>query len=201
MSSDLTARPSPGGDPAPIAELIAGGTLDAELAARLWVLLDGGLPLVVASTSATAGERLAAALAELSVVAAPAQLVVADSLEGVLATFSGSPTGPIPDPARGLGLVVVVRELARARERVMAAHYIRPVERDAAGHLQRRPPALLAAHDQASDQLEHFAWAIGPELAERIGSGVADYERAIGEREGFLSALCAAGRSPKAAPN
>jgi hypothetical protein len=201
-SPELPARPLPGGDAAPTAELIAGGTIDAELAALLWVLLDGGLPLVVASRSPASGAQLAAALAEISVASSAAQLVSADSLEQVLSALGSPAATDIPDELRGLGLVLVLRSLPGVGIRVVAAHYLRPVERDGAGHLQRRPPAVLAAHDPATDGYEHFAWAISSELAERIGTGVADFERAVSERRAFLDALSSAGgTSAQPAPN
>jgi len=67
------------------------------------------------------------------------------------------------DEQRALGLVVVV-----GGGRAAAVHYIRPVERDREGHLQRRPPAVLSTWDDARGTVEHFAWAMTPELAARI---------------------------------
>ncbi|HEX8025993.1 MAG TPA: hypothetical protein VF484_07305, partial [Candidatus Limnocylindrales bacterium] len=45
------------GEPPSLVELVARGTLDAELAATVWRLVEGGVPLVVAATA----ERLGAA--------------------------------------------------------------------------------------------------------------------------------------------
>jgi hypothetical protein len=61
-------------------------------------------------------------------------------------------------------LVLIVRD-----GKLAVAHYVRPVERDAAGHLQRRPPAVLAARDPRSGVLDQFYWAYTDELASRAG--------------------------------
>jgi hypothetical protein len=70
----------------------------------------------------------------------------------------------ISDDTRDLGIVLVIED-----GRIAVAHYVRPVERDAAGHLQRRPPAVLSARNPVSGQLDHFYWAYTDELASRAG--------------------------------
>ena len=75
--------------------------------------------------------------------------------------------------------------------RCPVVHYLRPTERDAQGHVQRRPPAVLAAWDEALDVYEHYAWAITPELADRVDRAQADLEERQAERASFLDA-CAA---------
>ena len=72
---------------------------------------------------------------------------------------------------RDLGIVLVMRD-----GRVVAAHYVRPVERDAAGHLQRRPPALLAAWSADAPAPDHYYWAITDELATRAGMERDEFE-------------------------
>ena len=77
----------------------------------------------------------------------------------------------IADEVRDLGIVLVLRD-----GRVVAAHYVRPVERDGAGHLQRRPPALLAAWSPDAAAPDHFYWAITDELATRAGMERDEFE-------------------------
>jgi hypothetical protein len=79
------------------------------------------------------------------------------------------------------------------RRRVVAAHYERPVGRDEHGHVQRLPPAVVAARDEDSDALEHFAWGVLPELAIRVGRKAGDLELDQAERAGVLQALVDAG--------
>ena len=58
------ASPSPGRwafrplapEPRSVVELIRAGTLDAELAAMLWLLIEGRVPVVVAATEGGAGK-------------------------------------------------------------------------------------------------------------------------------------------------
>jgi hypothetical protein len=79
----------------------------------------------------------------------------------------------------------------------VAAHYLRPVERDGHGHLQRRPPAVLATWDAKHADFEHFAWGVTPELASRVGRTQADFERRQAGRARFLASIEAAAiRSP-----
>ncbi|MDQ3938305.1 MAG: hypothetical protein M3253_06445, partial [Chloroflexota bacterium] len=68
-----------------------------------------------------------------------------------------------------------------------------PVERDAAGHLQRRPPAVLAAWDERHDRLDHYAWGVTGELAERMAMTLGDFERDQRERQGVLAQLATGG--------
>ncbi|HUG47571.1 MAG TPA: hypothetical protein VMP67_04095 [Candidatus Limnocylindria bacterium] len=191
----------------PITELIAEGVLDEELAAVLWLLLGSDVSLVVSGPAATRPSELAAALEELAAAGGQTNgdgprslwLLEADSLEGVFAHFSAPPFELAADQLRNLGLVLVLRDVPPVGRRLFAAHYLRPVERDAAGHLQRRPPVLLAAHDATSDRLEHFWWAVTPELADRLGVAVADFEQGQRARRAALARLVAAGRLGKEA--
>ena len=63
-------------------------------------------------------------------------------------------------------------------QRVVAAHYLRPVARDAGGHVQRLAPAVLATWDVDHDAYDHFEWGIYPELAARTGRRAGDLEGA-----------------------
>ena len=160
---------------------IAHGVLDAELAGLLWVLTDNGVPLVVASRLPEAATELHDAFTNGGGV------LVADSLEEVL-RLSGAPFGTIPDELRDLGIVLIVGETG-GWARVLAAHYVRRLERDAGGHLQRRPPAVLAAWDGRDNRLEHFWWAITAELADHAGLDADELERRQADRAEFLHAL------------
>ena len=71
--------------------------------------------------------------------------------------------------------------------RVVAAHYLRPTERDGGGHLQRRPPAVLATWDAGPDAFEHYAWGVTPELGDRVGRAQADLEERQRDRAAFIA--------------
>jgi len=186
-------------------------TLDGELAALLWLLVDGGVPIVVAgpaggaTRSALAGALLAtdparrwvvleADVEDVTTDRLAALLrggvglglsVSADDLEGVLEQLTER--GLPEDAVRRLGIVVIAEETA-AGLRCSVVHYLRPAERDAQGHVQRRPPAVLAARDEQSDTYEHYAWGITPELADRVDRAQADFEERQRDRARFLAA-------------
>ena len=161
---------------------IAHGVLDAELAGLLWVLTDAGVPLVVASRLADAATELRSAF-----TGSAGGVLLADSLEEVL-RLSGAAFGTIPDELRELGVVLIVGQVD-GWARVTAAHYVRRLERDAAGHLQRRPPAVLATWDGNDNRFEHFWWAITAELADHAGMDADELERRQADRSEFLQAL------------
>jgi hypothetical protein len=149
-------------------ELTALGELEPGVAALLWLLAEHGLPLTVASTDRAAAERMRGAIVAAAGTGRAARLapaggvMLANSLEGVLRLLGGDAT--LNDATRDLGLVVI-----HDGRRVASAHYVRPVERDGAGHLQRRPPAVLAAWNERAGQCDDFSWAVTDELAERAG--------------------------------
>jgi hypothetical protein len=177
------------------------GVLDAELAGLLWLLLDGGLPLVISGAAGSGRSRLLQALAELTQSAEASQgggrreplLLEAATLEEIFDSRSAATSGQVPDELRQLGLVLIVRRVEGRGSRLVSAHYVRPVERDAAGHLQRRPPAILSAWDERRDVLEHFYWGVTTELAERVGTTMRDFEAARVQRTDFLAGLLSAG--------
>lgn len=174
------ARPRPRQDDRPattIVGLIRNGVLDAELAALVWLLAEGGLPVHLAAADAREG---AATLEGLADVVGDVGFIPGHSLEEVLAATDG-------DPAR-LGLVLV-----QGSERVVAAHYVRPPLRDAGGHLHAQGPAVLATWEPGLGSFEHFAWGIVPELAERIGRRPGDFEIEHDGRREYLAGLSAAG--------
>jgi hypothetical protein len=183
--------------PSALGRLVERGVLDGELAALLSVLAELGVPLVVAGRERAAAELVRGALVEAAGAAraagAPAGpsggatggVLVADSLAEVVRLAGARLASEVPDELRDLGLLVVVRA-GTTGPRVEAAHYIRPLERDAGGHVQRRRPAVLAAWDERSGRWEHFAWGITTELAERAGLTVVELERALADRAASL---------------
>jgi hypothetical protein len=197
-----------------LASLVRERVLDAELGALLWLLVEGGVPVVVAG-SANQSQRTGLATALVSVDARRAAVVLdvetqpptlvrlaallqggtavglvagADDLEGVLERLHAPPAELPYDAIRRLGVVVL---LARTPDgpRVDVAHYLRPTERDREGHVQRRSPAVLTAWDGLSATWEHYAWGITPELAERVDRSQADLEQRQLDRTGFLTAI------------
>jgi hypothetical protein len=157
---------------------IRGGVLDPELAALLWLLVEGGVPVHVVSADAAAGASLAGALRPLARDAASVSSGPGDALEDVLRQ-------PVPlRPATGA--VAIVRE-----GRVVAAHVQRPPLRDAGGHVRPQGPGVLATWDPALGAWEHFAWGVTPELADATGKRAGDFEIDHERRKAFLSALAA----------
>ncbi len=148
--------------------------------------------------SAPAAEHRLVRVAGTLTIAAPAGLLraalsattgrsgLASSIEGadladVLAVFRRH--GLSDDEITFLGTVLVLGPAAGLREgvpggghRVVAAHYLRPVARDAAGHVQRLGPAVLVTWDAGRGAYDHFAWGIYPELAARTGRRAGDLE-------------------------
>lgn len=181
--------------PVALTAYVADDALDADLAALLWVLTDHGVPLVVAADDVAAARSLRDSLADLlpadrrtSDLRLAGGVVTGSSLDDVLHLLGGRPGDDLPDDARDLGIVVVL-----AGGRVTAAHYVRPVERDGAGHLQRRPPAVLSARDRDDDRLDHFYWGVTDELATRAGVSRSELEDAHAIRSRLLDDLAAAG--------
>ena len=123
--------------------------------------------------------------------------VHADRLEDVHELLRGGPVGLTDDELTYLGLILILRSDpipgGSIRRRVVAAHYARPVGRDEHGHTQRLPPAILAARDESTGQLEHFSWGVMPELAIRLGRKAGDLERDQAERAAFLASLVSGG--------
>ena len=121
----------------------------------------------------------------------------ADRLEEVHDTLRERPIAATDDELSYLGLILILRAWREpdgaVRRRVVAAHYARPVGRDEHGHVQRLPPAVIAARDDSTDALEHFAWGVLPELAIRVGRKAGDLELDQAERAQLLRALVAAG--------
>lgn len=204
--------------------LIAEGALDAELGALLWVLLEGRTSVLVVGPSSDRRTEVVDALMDLRPSELPAiQTVVigaeelwgrrlvdvirsvkstdalaatmeASSLRDALERLSGPAVGLTEEELRVLGMVVVLDPDGH----LAAAHLLRPVERDMAGHLQRRPPAVLAARD-GTGRLEHFAWGVMPEIADRVDREQTDMERQLAGRARLLAQLASGGPADRPA--
>ena len=158
---------------------IRDGILDPELAAQLWLLVEGRVPVHVAAGDIGDAVPLAEALEPLA--PAPSGIVttgIGAGLEEVLR----QPV-PLRPPA---GVVVIVGE-----RRVVACHLQRPPLRDGAGHIRAQGPAVLAVWDANDGAWEHFAWGVIPELAAAAGRRPGDYEIEMDRRRDFLAALAA----------
>jgi len=219
--------------------LVASGVLDASLAALAWLLLERGVPVLVAGPDrdvrSDVVEALAAALPEArrpgvepggdrlvrvagsldrqapqgilrAALAATTRRsgllasVAADDLAGVLDLIARQ--GLTADEASFFGVVIVLgpgpgtgtKPATGAASRVVAAHYLRPVVRDAGGHDRRLGPAVLTAWDDRAERWEDFAWGIVPDLAERCRMRAGDLEIERAARATLLADLAIAGR-------
>jgi len=219
--------------PATLPGLVRARLLDASLAAVAWLLLERGVPVLVAGdralatplldalvaalpagrrpapTGATAPDRLVrvagtlergtttgilrAALAATTGRSGLAALVEAPDMAGVLDVLAHQ--GLTDDEASFLGVVLVVerRDETGGEPRLTAAHYLRPLVRDAGGHERRQRPAVLATWEPRGDRWEDFAWGIGPDLAERSRMRAGDFEVERARRAALLAELVARG--------
>lgn len=279
MDQRLSHRPGwafqpPPPPPRSIVELIRTGTIDAELAALAWLMIEARVPVIVAAERGRAGKstlleallgflppgavrreidglaetfdwlahaaelgwratRPAAdvppadpgstwlvarelsdhlpayvwgdvarvALRALSLGFGFGATIHADSLEEVFDSLHRPPVALTDDELTRLGLVLILRAFAPPPgdveagpvRRVVAAHYVRPLARDAHGHVQRLGPAVLATWDPDDDRFEHFGWGVVPELADRTGRSSGDFERELERRRDYLAGLAAAG--------
>jgi len=148
----------------------------APVAERRLVRLAGTLGI------STAPGLLRAALSATTGRSGLAGTIEAADLADVLAVFHGQ--GLADDEISFLGAVLVLGAdgeggggTGGSPSRVVAAHHLRPVARDAGGHVQRLGPAVLATWDSERSQYDHFAWGIYPELAARMGRRAGDLER------------------------
>ena len=220
MVTTVAPDPPPSLRPS-LVELIRTGVLDAELAALVWVLVEGGVPVVVAAPSERlgAGAQLVRGIIgsirpELDDVDLGQPLtrtsagrltrgkrlggvVAGRSLEDVHRRLASPPLPMSEDELTFLGCVLVLGPTADAptpgRLRVVAAHYARPLARDAHGHQQRLGPAVLATWDAEAGRYEHFSWGVLPEIAARLGRRAGDLEADLHHRRDDLAGLAKAG--------
>jgi hypothetical protein len=210
----------PASDPSLVA-LVAGQVLDPELAALAWLLVEAAVALVVAAPHRrlVAGSQLLRGVIEsvrfdpILADAAAAELdrdgawqlvhggragavVEAASLEDLRNALAGSPYLLSRQELTFLGCVLVLgasNDRPAGPLRVVAAHYVRPLARDAQGHAQELPPAVLATWDQRLSRYEHFAWGVLPEIAARLGRRAGDLEADLHHRRDDLAGLAKAG--------
>ena len=158
------ASPSPGRwafrplppEPRSVVELIRAGTLDAELAATLWVLIEGRVPIVVAAEGHGAGKSTL--LDALLVFLAPG--VRAIELAGAAETFDWLPQ------AAELGWHAGPRAPGAERRRASGEWEGRLV----------RPDDTVLLIPELSDHLPSYTWGAEARLAIRaatIGYGLA----------------------------
>jgi hypothetical protein len=130
-------------------------------------------------------------------------IIAAGTLEEVYASLGSGALPLSEDELTFLGCVLVLGpntmgdvgegRSTRGRLRVIAAHYVRPLARDAHGHSQRLGPAVLATWDRDGSRYEHFAWGVLPEIAARLGQRAGDLDRDLHHRRDDLAGLAMAG--------
>jgi hypothetical protein len=193
--------------PRAITGWIQAGTLDPALAALTSILIESGLPLVVAALNEsvasgwTGGEvrdalgrtLLTCGLPPLPSTRTPAPVTVdAGSLESVLARMPLLSLDPGAETGARVAIVAVLgADDTHDTWRVTATHLLRPPLRDGHGHVQRQGPAVLATWDPAIRRFEHFSWAVLPELAILIERRAGDLESDIAARTDLLAGLVA----------
>lgn len=235
----MSVPPPPAPVPATLTGLVAARALDAPTAALAWLLLERGIPVLVAgqgavgdlraavvdavagallperrTDQAAGGDRLVrvagvlgpatqagilrAALAATTGRSGLVAAVEAVDLAGVLDVLARQ--GLSADESSFLGTVLILGAAGTdAHPRLLVAHYLRPVVRDAGGHPRRLGPAVLAAWDERAGAWEDFAWGIVPELAERARMRAGDLEAEQARRAALLAGLVDAGRLDAAA--
>ena len=140
----------------------------------------------------TVGDRARLVVRALGLGFGLAATVQGTRLEDVLETLRAKPIGLTDDELSRLGVVVVLAPGDDgAPSKVAAAHYLRPLARDAHGHTQRLPPAVLATWAPGQRRFEHFAWGVAAELAVRVGRRVGDFELERARRAEALTGLAA----------
>lgn len=193
--------------PRAITGWIQAGTIDPALAALTSILIESGLPLVVAALNEsvasgwTGGEvrdalgrtLLTCGLPPLPSTRTPAPVTVdAGSLESVLARMPLLSLDPGAETGARVAIVAVLgADDTHDTWRVTATHLLRPPLRDGHGHVQRQGPAVLATWDPAIRRFEHFSWAVLPELAVLIERRAGDLESDIAARTDLLAGLVA----------
>jgi hypothetical protein len=110
-----------------------------------------------------------------------------DGLDDALDRLASPDIGTDDDERSRLGTVVVLGE-AGSRQRVVAAHYVRPAALDPHGHVQRLPPAVLATWNEARNAWDHFAWGVLAELGDRTHRAPMELEQEQARRASAIAA-------------
>lgn len=193
--------------PRSITGWIRAGTLDPELAALTSIMIELGLPLVVAApTESTSGgwagrdvrealgqTLLTCSLSPQSNTRTPSPVTVdAGSLEAVLARMPMLSLDAADDAGARVAIVVVLEvDQEAVGWRVGAAHLLRPPLRDGHGHLQRQGPAVLATWDGPAQRYQHFSWGVMAELGLLVEQRAGDLEAILDARTDLLAGLVA----------
>ena len=154
---------------------------------------DGDAPTVLVADledgpgAATWGEHARIAVRSLAVGYGLAATADGIRLEDVLGRLASAPVGAIDDELTRLGVVLILGRDDAGVERVLAAHYLRPVARDVHGHIQRLPPAVLTTWNPVAGRFDHFAWGVVGELAGRTGCRPVEFEREQAMRARLLA--------------
>lgn len=173
----------------------AAGALEAEMSPQTGFLVAGELSPHLPFY--TWGEQARIAVRATSLGYGLGATIHADSLQELFDELRGPDVRLTDDELSHLGLVLILRAFRNDRgeivRRIAAAHFVRPISRDAGGHVQRLAPAVLATWDPRLDTFEHFAWGVTSELATRVGRHAGDFEAEHARRQELLAALAASG--------
>ncbi len=192
---------------------VVAGSADGErrhVLSALIALLDPGTRRIGDLHASEQGTRVCLVLPELpgeramrAIVGAVARGVgllattEGERLEEILDRLRGPSVGLSDDEVSYLGVVLIAAEVERpdgvTALRVVAAHYLRPVARDAGGHIQRLAPAVLATWDERDDTFSHFAWGVAGDLAGRVGMKAGDFEAEHRRRADYVAGLARGG--------
>jgi hypothetical protein len=135
-----------------IVELIRSGTLDAELAATMWLLIEGRVPIVVAALERGTGKST---LLDALLDFLPAGVRTVE-LAGAMETFDWLPQAP--------ELGWASHPMERSRQRTTPS---RPV---AKGQPPVRPETTLLLIPELSDHLPSYTWGAEARIAIRAAS-------------------------------
>ena len=108
-------------------------------------------------------------------------------LDDALDRLASPAIGTDEDERSRLGTVIVLGE-AGDRQRIVAAHYVRPVALDPHGHVQRLPPAVLATWNERRNAWDHFAWGVLAELGDRTHRAPMELEQEQARRASAIAA-------------
>lgn len=163
-----------------------GHPLERPVTAADGVLLVRGL----GAEGGVAGQRARIVVRALAVGYGLLATMTGEGLDDVLDTLHDPAVGTDPDERSRLGGVLVAGEQGGI-DRVLAAHYVRPVALDTHGHVQRLPPAVLATWNTEAGRYDHFAWGVVADLAGRTGLRPIEFEAELARRATALADLAA----------
>jgi hypothetical protein len=156
--------------PRSIVELLRAGTLDAELAATLWLLIEGRVPIIVAAAGRGAGKStLLGALLDFL----PPGLRIIE-LEGATETFDWLPQatelGWDRPHAHALAAETPAAATPAAATRAAATRAAATPDREGASHRPVRPDDTVLLIPELSDHLPSYTWGAEARIAIRAAS-------------------------------